>query len=285
MPSKQKTIACAIGIEGIGLHSGEKVKIKVKPADIDTGIVFKRTDLEGSPTMRASYENVKGTFLCTTLKSKFKIVTLEHLMSALAGLGIDNIIVESNSDEMPIMDGSARAFVFILQSAGIVEQNKNKNYLKIKKEVVVEVDGAYIKIAPYNGFKINFQLEYQHPAFHESIMQYSIDLNKSCFSSDIAPARTYGFYPDFAMLKTKNLIRGGSLSNAIVFDEQSLLNADGLRFENECVRHKILDVIGDFYLLGYPMLAELTCFKSGHTLNNLAVRKIMSESICYDLVE
>ncbi len=283
--AKQRTIACEVGVAGVGLHSGQKVNMKIKPAEINSGITFKRVDLPGQPEMPASYKNIDSTFMCTSLNGAFKLMTVEHFLAAIAGLGIDNLLVEIDAAELPILDGSSEQFVFLLQAAGITMQSAKKIFLRINKPCEIEQNGGFIKLKPYSGLKINFQIDYKHPAFSDGSMSYEMDFNKSYFSHDIASARTYGFISDFENLRSQGLIQGGSMQNAMVFDQDKLINPEGFRFNNECVRHKILDVLGDLKLLGYPLLAELNCFKSGHTLNHMAVKKILSDSNSFDYIE
>lgn len=274
----QKTIACSLSVSGVGLHTGNNVKMKVLPAKENTGVIFRRVDLPNAPEIPAHYKYIDSTFMCTCLKSSFSVKTVEHFLAAASGLGLDNIIVEIDSEELPILDGSAKHFLFLLQSAGIVKQNAKKDYYKVKSEHRVVFKDGYILIKPCNGFKVNFQIDYEHPAFSNSIMNYSLDFSKSHFAYNLSMARTYGFTEDFDFLRDKGLIKGGGLDNALVFSDSKLLNAEGLRYADECVRHKILDVVGDLKLLGKPIHAELTCFKSGHTLNHMAVEFIAENS-------
>lgn len=282
--SQQKTIACALEVSGVGLHSGAQVNMKILPATVDAGIVFRRTDLPNQPEMPANYKYIDSTFMCTSLNGPFKLMTVEHFLAAVAGLGIDNIIVEIDAAELPILDGSSEQFVFLLQSAGIVAQAKQKRFLKITKEYSIKLEDGFINIKPYNGLKINFTIDYEHPAFPKNCLQYIVDFNTAHFTHDIAAARTYGFTSDFEYLRAQGLIQGGSIDNAMVFDDKQLINPEGMRYQNECVRHKILDVLGDLRLIGSPILAELNCFKSGHTLNHLAVKSILSDASGYELI-
>lgn len=282
---QQKTIACALEVSGVGLHSGEEVNMKIMPAAVDSGIIFKRVDLPDNPLMAADYKFIDSTFMCTSLNGKFKLMTVEHFLAAVAGLGLDNLLVEVDASELPILDGSSEQFVFLLQAAGIITQDQPKSFLKINKEYQIKHNDGYINVRPFDGLKINFRIDYQHPAFPINIMQYEVDFNKSHFMHDIAAARTYGFTSDFEYLRDKGLIQGGSMENAMVFDEFKLLNPEGFRYQNECVRHKILDVLGDLRLMGKPLLAEIDCYKSGHTLNHMAVSQILSDTSGFDYVK
>lgn len=280
----QSTIACPVSLNGIGLHSGQNISMKLLPAEVDSGIVFKRVDLPNKPEMAAVFNHVNSTFMCTSLDGEFRLSTVEHFLAAVAGLSIDNILVEINGEELPILDGSSQNYIFILQAAGIIEQPKKRKYLKLTKEFTVENDGGYIKMLPYNGLRISYQLDYKHPEF-SSNNQHVIDFKKSLFMFDIAAARTFGFVSDFCYLREKGLIKGGSMDNALVFDENKLLNPEGFRFNNECARHKVLDVVGDLMLLGLPLMADLSCFKSGHTLNHMLVKQIIQSKDHYEIVE
>lgn len=287
MPSLKKyqsTIACAVGLEGLGLHTGKKVNMRVLPAEEDSGIVFRRIDLPGKPEMAADFDFVNSTFMCTCLDGKFKVSTVEHFLAAVSGLSLDNLIIELNDEELPILDGSAQPFVFLLQSCGIVKQAKKRKYLKLKKEFKVSKSEGFIELKPYDGLRISYKLDYEHPAFTKNNV-YGVDFGHSIFAYDVASARTFGFMSDFSSLLEKGLIKGGSIDNALVFDENKLLNPEGFRFLNECARHKVLDVVGDLTLLGFPLLADVSCFKSGHTLNHLLVSSVMNDPTCYDLVE
>lgn len=281
----QRTIACELEVTGVGLHSGADVKMKIMPSGLDSGIVFRRVDLPGKPEMQASYKYIESTFMCTSLNGPFKLMTVEHFLAAVAGLGIDNIMVEINSEELPILDGSSEQFVFLFQAAGIVLQEKQKLFLKVNKDYQITHKDGYINVKPYDGLKINFRIDYNHPAFLSTCMQFTMDFNKSDFVHDIASARTYGFTSEIDYLRSNGLIQGGSIENAMVFDDKKLINPEGFRFQNECVRHKILDALGDLRLIGNPLLAELDCFKSGHTLNHMAVKSILADKDGYDYVE
>jgi UDP-3-O-[3-hydroxymyristoyl] N-acetylglucosamine deacetylase len=266
---KQRTLKNTIRATGIGLHSGDKVYLTLRPAEINTGIRFRRVDLEEPVTIDATPENVGETMLSTTLvKDGVKVSTIEHLLSALAGLGIDNALVDVTAAELPIMDGSAGPFVFLLQSAGVVEQESQKRYIKIKKEIRVEDGDKWAAFVPFNGFKVTFTIDFDHPAFTDNLKTSSMDFSSTTFVKEVSRARTFGFMKDIEFLRANNLALGGSLDNAIVVDDDKILNEDGLRYADEFVKHKILDAIGDLYLLGHSLIGEFQGFKSGHALNN-----------------
>ena len=267
----QRTLTNPISATGVGLHSGRQIKLNLFPADEDTGIIFRRIDLNPQVEIKAIVDNVGATTLATTLvEGETQIATIEHLMSAFAGLGIDNVIVEVDDMEVPIMDGSASPFVFLIQSAGIKQQTKPKKFIKIKEEIKVETpDGAYAKLAPYNGFKVTYALVYDNEKQKKYNSTSTVDFNSTTFLKEISRARTYGFVSDIDYMKKNNLALGGSEKNAVVIGEDEILNDDGLRSSEELVKHKILDVIGDLYLLQYNIMAEFEGYKSGHSLNNL----------------
>jgi len=281
----QQTIACEVSISGVGLHSGKNVNMKLIPGCEDTGIVFRRVDIPCKPEMQATYQKISNTFMSTCLEGSFKIMTVEHFLAAVSALSIDNLIVEIDSDELPILDGSSQEFIFMLQSAGLVKQNVARKYCRVLKSLKVTHKDGYVKIKPYNGLRISFTLDYDHPAFPSSVKKYSIDFNESCFEHNVGPARTYGFMDDFEILRSQGLIKGGSFDNAMVFDKEGLVNYSGFRFGDECARHKTLDVVGDVRLIGMPLLADIECYKSGHTLNHMLVKAIMSEASAYEVVE
>ncbi len=282
---KQRTIKNVIRAMGVGLHSGKKVFLTLKPAPVDHGIVFYRTDLSPVVAIAAAGENVIDTTLSTTLaKGEVRVDTVEHLMSALAGLGVDNIKVEVSAPEVPIMDGSAAPFVFLLQSAGFEEQEAAKKFIRITKPVVVEQGDRYVSLQPYDGFKLSFSIDFDHPTIKSTGQAAELELTVSSFVREISRARTFGFLRDFEFLRANSLALGASVKNAIALDEHRILNDEGLRYEDEFVKHKMLDAIGDIYLLGLPVVGHFHGQKSGHGLNNLLVRKVLSDSSCYEVV-
>ena len=273
---KQRTLKNAIRATGVGLHTGRKVFMTLRPAADNTGIVFRRVDLDPAVDVPADATIVGETMLGTTLiKGDVKIATVEHLMSALAGLGIDNVFVDLSAPEVPIMDGSAAPFVFLLQSAGITEQTSAKKFVRIRQTVRVEEDGKWAEFKPYDGFKVNFNIDFEHPVFKTHLQSSSIDFSTTSFLREVSRARTFGFLKDIEALRANKLALGGNIDNAIVLDDFRVLNEDGLRYEDEFVRHKILDAIGDLYLIGYGLLGEFTGYKSGHDLNNKLVRELL----------
>ncbi len=286
---RQCTIAKNIKTTGVGLHCGTRVEIHLRPAAIDSGIVFRRVDLNPIVELPASALMVGDTRMASVLeKDGVRVSTVEHLLSACAGLGIDNLIVELNAEEVPIMDGSAASFVFLLQQAGRAELNAAKKFIKVKRAVEVrEGTGAqekWARLEPLHGFRLKFFIEFNHPAVDGSGQTAEVDLNLESYIQEIARARTFGFMQDVETLRGMGLARGGSLENAIVMDEFRILNAGGLRYRNEFVRHKILDAIGDLYLIGHPLLASYTAHKSGHAMNNKLLRALLQEPDAYDIV-
>jgi UDP-3-O-[3-hydroxymyristoyl] N-acetylglucosamine deacetylase len=272
----QRTLKNSIRATGVGLHTGQKVLMTLRPALPDTGIVFRRTDLDRPVEIQARAEYVGDTMLGTTLhKGEVKISTVEHLLSALAGLGIDNALVEVSAAEVPIMDGSAGPFVFLLQSAGIEEQKAPKRFIRILESVGVQDGDKWARFDPYDGFKVNFQIEFNHPTFKKHSQKASMDFSTTSFLREVSRARTFGFMRDLESLRARNLALGGNMDNAIVLDDFRILNEDGLRYEDEFVKHKILDAIGDLYLLGHSLIGEFSGFKSGHALNNKLLRKLI----------
>jgi UDP-3-O-[3-hydroxymyristoyl] N-acetylglucosamine deacetylase len=273
---KQRTLKNAIRATGVGLHTGRKVFMTLRPAADNTGIVFRRVDLDPPVDVPADATIVGETMLGTTLiKGDVKIATVEHLMSALAGLGIDNVFVDLSAPEVPIMDGSAAPFVFLLQSAGITEQTSAKKFIRIRQTVRVEENGKWAEFKPYDGFKVNFKIDFEHPVFKTHLQSSSIDFSTTSFLREVSRARTFGFLKDIEALRANRLALGGNIDNAIVLDDFRVLNEDGLRYEDEFVRHKILDAIGDLYLIGYGLLGEFSGYKSGHDLNNKLVRELL----------
>lgn len=282
---KQRTIKNQISFENIGIHSGEKVKMTLYPSEANTGILFRRRDTD-SDWIKLSYEKVLQTVLCTGIVDKnTTIKTIEHFVAGLAMLGIDNIRVEVNSEEIPIMDGSAMPFIFLLKEAGIQDLYKNKKFIKIKKELSYEEDGKYVSIKPSKEFKINYQIDFDHPLIKKTNNKLSVNVLNDDLSDLISKARTFGFLKDVEYLKENNLAKGGSLDNAVILDDFKVLNPDGLRYEDEFLRHKILDMIGDLYVDGMFFLGEFTAYKSGHYMNNMALRTIFASPENYEIVE
>ncbi len=282
---KQRTLKNSIRATGVGLHTGEKVYMTLRPAPANAGIVFRRVDLENPVEIEARAENVGETMLGTTLvRGDVKVATVEHLLSAFAGLGIDNAYVDLSASEVPIMDGSAGPFVFLLQSAGIEEQTAAKKFIRIKKTIRVSDGDKWAQFDPFNGFKINFKIEFQHPVFRKHSQSASMDFSTTSFLREVSRARTFGFLRDIEALRAKNLTLGGSMDNAIVLDDFRILNEDGLRYEDEFVKHKILDAIGDLYLLGCSLIGEFSGYKSGHALNNLLLRSLIADREAWEEV-
>ncbi|MCW8125630.1 UDP-3-O-acyl-N-acetylglucosamine deacetylase [Microbulbifer halophilus] len=282
---KQRTLKNAIRATGVGLHTGKKVVLTLKPAPVDTGIVFRRVDLDPVVEIEARAQNVGDTLLSTTLvKDDVRIATVEHLLSAMAGLGIDNAIVELSAQEVPIMDGSAGPFVFLIQSAGIQEQSAAKKFLRIKKPVTVEEGDKVASFLPFNGFKVSFTIDFDHPVFQNRNLSSSVDFSSTSFVKEVSRARTFGFMHEIEYLRSKGLVQGGSVDNAIVIDQYRILNEGGLRYEDEFVKHKILDAIGDLYLLGTSLIGEFEAHKSGHALNNKSLRNLMAQEDAWEMV-
>lgn len=282
---RQRTLKNVIRATGIGLHTGEKVYLTVLPAPVDTGIIFRRVDLDPVMDIPAVAENVGETTLSSTLvKDDVKVGTVEHLLSAMAGLGIDNAYVELSAPEVPIMDGSAGPFVFLLQSAGIAEQEAAKKFIRIKSPVTVSHEDKSATFLPFEGFKVSFTIEFDHPVFRNRTQTASIDFSSTSFVKEVARARTFGFMRDIEFLRSKNLALGGSVDNAIVVDDFRILNEDGLRYEDEFVKHKMLDAIGDLYLLGFSLIGEFVGHKSGHALNNALLRQLLEQKEAWEIV-
>ena len=282
---RQRTLKNVIRASGVGLHTGEKIHLTLRPAKADSGIVFARTDIEHSPQIKACIENVGDTQLSTTLeKDGIRVSTVEHLLSAVAGLGIDNLFIELSGPEVPIMDGSAGPFVFLLQSAGIQEQDVAKKFIRIKENVRVVDEDRWAEFQPYNGFKVAFTIDFDHPVFQAGPQSAEIDFSSTSFVKEVSRSRTFGFLRDFEFLRAQNLALGGSLDNAIAVDDQKILNEDGLRYEDEFVKHKILDAIGDLYLLGHSLIGSFKGYKSGHELNNTLLRTLLSDSTAWEEV-
>jgi UDP-3-O-[3-hydroxymyristoyl] N-acetylglucosamine deacetylase len=281
----QRTLKTSIRATGIGLHSGRKVFMTLRPAPTNTGIVFRRVDLAQPVDIEARAENVGETNLGTTLvNGEVKVSTVEHLLSAFAGLGIDNAFVEVSAVEVPIMDGSAGPFVFLLQSAGIEEQNLAKRFVRIRKSVEVKDGDKWARFDPFNGFKVNFEIEFDHPIFRRHSQRASMDFSTTSFLREVSRARTFGFMRDLETLRAHNLALGGTLDNAVVLDDFKVLNEDGLRYEDEFVKHKILDAIGDLYLLGHSLIGEFSGYKSGHGLNNRLLRALIADTTAWEEV-
>ncbi len=280
---KQRTLKNVIRATGVGLHTGEKVYLTLRPAAADTGIVFRRVDLGEPVEIRACPENVGDTRLSTTLiQDGVKISTVEHLLSAFAGLGIDNAYVDVSAPEVPIMDGSAGPFVFLVQSAGVEEQNAPKRFIRIKREVVVEEGDKRAAFTPFDGFKVAFSIDFDHPAFTDRTRSAVVDFSSISFVKEVSRARTFGFLRDIEMLRERELALGGSMDNAVVVDDYRVLNEDGLRYEDEFVKHKILDAIGDLYLLGHSLIGAFTGHKSGHALNNRLLMTLMADKEAWE---
>lgn len=280
---KQRTLKKAISATGVGLHNGEKVEMTLRPAAPDTGIVFRRVDLPGAPEIRVEPHMVCDTRLCSALEHNgARVATVEHLMSALAGLGIDNIVIDLTASEVPIMDGSAGPFVFLLQQAGIVEQPAAKKFIRIKKPVEVQDGDKWVRFDPYFGFKIDFTIAFNHPVFEHSGQRVLIDFADNSYIKEISRARTFGFMHEVEYLRSNGLARGGSLDNAIVLDEYRILNSDGLRYDDEFAKHKVLDAIGDLYVLGHPLIGAFTAYKSGHAMNNQLLRNLLADADAWE---
>jgi UDP-3-O-[3-hydroxymyristoyl] N-acetylglucosamine deacetylase len=284
--SKQRTTRKVIQATGVGLHSGEKVLLTLRPAPVNTGIVFRRVDLDPVVEIPASYANVCETMLCTSLQAdNAKVATVEHLLSALAGLGIDNVYIDIDAPELPIMDGSAAPFVFLIQSAGIIEQDAPKKFIRILKPLRVESGDKYVQFLPYDGYKVSFTIDFEHPVFDAKPQTAVFDFSTTSYVKQVCRARTFGFLSDYEKLRELDLAKGGSFSNAIVVDEYRILNEDGLRFDDEFVKHKVLDAIGDLYLLGSNLIGAFEGYKSGHELNNKLLRTLMATADAWEYVE
>ncbi len=280
---KQRTLKEAISATGVGLHNGEKVTLTLRPAAPNTGIVFKRVDLPQPNEIVAAPHAVHDTRMCSALEANgARVATVEHLMSALAGLGVDNVYIDVNAAEIPIMDGSSGPFVFLLQEAGIVEQAAAKKFIRVKKTVEVIEGDKWVRFEPYHGFKIDFTINFDHPVFESSGNNVKIDFASDSYIKEISRARTFGFMHEVEYLRSNGLARGGSLDNAIVLDEYRVLNADGLRYDDEFVKHKVLDAIGDLYMLGHPILGAFYAYKSGHALNNQLLRALLQDETAWE---
>jgi UDP-3-O-[3-hydroxymyristoyl] N-acetylglucosamine deacetylase len=282
---RQRTLKNLISATGVGLHTGQKVYMTLRPAAPNTGIVFRRVDLDQPVEIRACAQGVGDTSLSTTLvRDGVRISTVEHLLSAFAGLGIDNAYVDLTASEVPIMDGSASPFVFLILSAGITEQNAPKRFIRIRKPIQVEHGDKWARFEPYEGFKVGFTIEFDHPLFRSSTQTAELDFSSTSFVKEVSRARTFGFMKDIETLRQRNLALGGSLDNAVVVDDYRIVNEDGLRYDDEFVKHKMLDAIGDLYLLGHSLIGAFSGYKSGHALNNQLLRALLAEESAWEAV-
>lgn len=282
---RQRTLKNLIRATGVGLHTGDKVYLTLRPAAPDTGIVFRRVDLASPVDIPAAPHSVGDTRLSSTLeRDGVRVATVEHLMASFAGLGIDNAYVDVSAPEVPIMDGSAGPFVFLLQSAGIVEQQALKKFIRIKKHIEVHDGDKWVSFDPYHGFKLDFTIDFAHPVFEGTAQSVCIDFAENSFVKEVSRARTFGFMHEVEALRAVGLARGGSLDNAVVLDEYRILNSDGLRYEDEFVRHKVLDAIGDLYMLGHPLVGAFSAHKSGHALNNRLLRTLLADATAWEYV-
>jgi len=285
---KQRTLKNVIRATGVGIHTGQKVFMTLRPAAVNTGIIFRRIDLEPAVEVPAFATHVGDTSMNTTLECDgVRVSTVEHLMSAFAGLGIDNAYVDLSNSEVPIMDGSAGPFVFLIQSAGIEEQSAAKRFIKILEPVEVRREDKWARLDPHAGFRVSFKIDFNHPVFKSHQSFASVDFSTTSYLKEIARARTFGFMRDIEMLRDRNLVLGGSMDNAVVLDDYRVLNEDGLRYEDEFVKHKVLDAIGDLYLLGHGLIGSFSGYKSGHELNNLLLHELLErpsswEEITFD---
>lgn len=291
----QRTLANTIKAKGIGLHTGNESIMTLSPAPIDTGIVFRRTDFDSIVELPVHPEIVGETTLCTTIVKdgatkngvpcQVKIATIEHLMSAFAGVGIDNVYIDVTSDEIPIMDGSASHFIFLIQSAGVEVQDAPKKFIRILKPIHVEnLHGGTAAFSPYEGFRLNFSIDFDHPAFSTTAEKMTLEFSSTSYYKEVSRARTFGFFKDMEMLRQRNLALGASLGNAIGLDDQGVMNKEGLRNKDEFVRHKILDAVGDLYMVGHPIIGEFTAHKSGHSLNNQLLRALLAQKDAFEVV-
>ena len=282
----QRTLNKPISAAGVGLHTGQRVEMTLRPASEDIGIRFRRLDIHPEQEIHANAHNVTDTKLGTTItQNNASIMTVEHLLAAFSGLGIDNAYVDIHGPEVPIMDGSAASFILLVELAGIKEQKAPKKFLRIKKNVRVEDNGKFAEFKPYNGYRLSFQIEFEHPMIQNKLTEFTFDFSTLNFLDQISRARTFGFLKEIETLRANNLALGGSLDNAIVLDDYRILNQDGLRFDDELVRHKILDAIGDLYLMGHILVGEFNGFKSGHELNNKLIRKLYSDETAWEEIE
>jgi UDP-3-O-[3-hydroxymyristoyl] N-acetylglucosamine deacetylase len=281
----QRTLKNVIRATGVGIHTGEKVFMTLRPAPVNTGIIFRRTDLDPVMEVPAFATHVGDTSMNTSLEQNgVRVSTVEHLMSAFAGLGIDNAYVDLSNTEVPIMDGSAGPFVFLIQSAGIEEQSAAKRFIRILKPVEVRLDDKWARFDPFDGFRVSFKIDFNHPVFRSHQSFASVDFSTTSYLKEIARARTFGFMRDIEMLRERNLVLGGSMDNAVVLDDYRVLNEDGLRYEDEFVKHKVLDAIGDLYLLGHGLIGAFSGYKSGHELNNILLRELLEQPSAWEEV-
>ena len=281
----QRTLKNVIRATGVGIHTGEKVFMTLRPAPVNTGIIFRRTDLDPVMEVPAFATHVGDTSMNTSLEQNgVRVSTVEHLMSAFAGLGIDNAYVDLSNAEVPIMDGSAGPFVFLIQSAGIEEQSAAKRFIRILKPVEVRLDDRWARFDPFDGFRVSFKIDFNHPVFRSHQSFASVDFSTTSYLKEIARARTFGFMRDIEMLRERNLVLGGSMDNAVVLDDYRVLNEDGLRYEDEFVKHKVLDAIGDLYLLGHGLIGAFSGYKSGHELNNILLRDLLEQPSAWEEV-
>ena len=285
----QRTLAKSINVTGVGLHSGERVALTLPPAAENGGIAFRRTDLDGKQgeIIRLSPYLINDTRLSSTVVTEdgVRVGTIEHIMSALSAYGVDNCLIELNAPEIPIMDGSSLPFIYLLQDAGIIDQKAQKRFLKILKPVEIKETGKWVRFTPYDGFKVTLTIEFDHPVFNRSAPTFAIDFAGKSYIDEIARARTFGFMQEVELMRAHNLGLGGNLSNAIVIDDTDVLNPEGLRYPDEFVRHKILDAIGDLYIVGHPIIGAFEGYKSGHAINNALLRAILADESCYEWVE
>ncbi len=282
---KQRTIQKSVQTSGVGLHNGEKVTMTLKPAEVDQGIVFRRVDQNKINEVKVSPDAVKDTKMCSAIgQDTSRVATVEHLMSALSATGIDNIIIELNGSEVPIMDGSSIPFIYLLQTAKIKEQDAAKKFVLIKDVIEVKNKDKWARFEPYDGFKVDFTIDFPHPVFDASTNKVALDFYNESYITEISRARTFGFMQEVEFLRSHGLARGGSLDNAIVLDEYKIINTDGLRYNDEFVRHKILDAVGDLYMLGYAIIGNFKAYKSGHELNNKLLLALLSDKKCWSLI-
>ncbi|MCB1853237.1 MAG: UDP-3-O-acyl-N-acetylglucosamine deacetylase [Pseudomonadales bacterium] len=282
---RQRTLRHSITATGVSLHTGKKVYMTLKPAPVDSGIVFRRIDLDPVRELPARVGHVGDTTLSTSLiVGADRVSTVEHLMAALAGLGVDNAIIDLTAEEVPIMDGSAAPFVFLLQAAGVVEQDALKKFVRIKRKLTVEDGDKVASLLPFDGFKVSFTIDFDHPVFRDRTAHAELDFSSGSFEQEVSRARTFGFMHEIEYLRSRGLARGGSVDNAIVVDEYRILNQEGLRYEDEFVRHKVLDAVGDLYLLGHCIIGEFRAYKSGHALNNALLRALLAQPDAWETV-
>ena len=282
---KQRTLKNVVRATGVGVHTGEKVYLTLRPAPVNTGIIFRRIDLEPCVEIPAKVQYISDTSLSTCLaKDGARVATVEHLLSALAGLGIDNLYVDITCPELPIMDGSAGSFVFLIQSAGIVEQDAAKEFIRVKRTVKVKDGDRVVMVKPHAGFKVDFSIDFKHPLFNKDNQNATLDFSSTSYVKEVSRARTFGFLSDYEYIRKNNLAKGASLDNAVVLDEFKILNEDGLRYPDEFVKHKILDAIGDLYLLGHSLIGSFTGYKSGHALNSRLLHQLLAQENAWEIV-